>query len=192
MRDSLKQAGKMTNQKGELELPSKTLISDGISAETFGGKIHIEWNPDAEVTPIGQLPFFIQYLKLGDLFKPWVEACPLTYTSNNAPRKIDVLGSFLLSILAGHKRYAHMTSLLSDRVNAKLLGMNKVVSDDSARRALKKIDEAVSDTPPNGDKRFATNRLNLMPQKFVWNPSRENRCENNTKSAMGKNRPSIS
>jgi hypothetical protein len=131
----------MTNQKGELELPRETLISNAISAETFGGKIHIEWNPDAEVTPIGQLPFFIQYLKLGHLFKPWVEECPLTYSSNNAPRKVDVLGSFLLSILAGHKRYAHMTSLMSDRVNTKLLGMTKVVSDDSARRALKKIDE---------------------------------------------------
>ena len=55
---------------------------------------------------------------------------------------MDVLGSFLLSILAGHNRYAHMTHLLSHRLNAKLLGMNKVVSDDSARRALKMIDEA--------------------------------------------------
>ncbi|MBV1877668.1 MAG: transposase [Pseudomonadales bacterium] len=34
-----------------------------------------------------------------------------------------------------------MTALLSDSVNSKLLGMSKVVSDDSARRALKKIPE---------------------------------------------------
>lgn len=34
-----------------------------------------------------------------------------------------------------------MTALLSDGVNSKLLGMSKVVSDDSARRAIKKIDE---------------------------------------------------
>jgi len=34
-----------------------------------------------------------------------------------------------------------MTALMSDKVNSKLLGMNKIVSDDSARRALKKIDE---------------------------------------------------
>jgi|GEM_PF-4331725 len=34
-----------------------------------------------------------------------------------------------------------MTALMGDKVNSKLLGMNKVVSDDSARRALKKIDE---------------------------------------------------
>ncbi|MDH3693676.1 MAG: transposase [Gammaproteobacteria bacterium] len=132
----------MGNQNGEHESSLKTAVSNAISADTFDGKVHVEWDPDAAVTPIGQLPFFIQYLKLGHLFKPWVDSCPLRYASNNAPKKVDVLGSFLLSILAGHNRYAHMTSLLSDRVNAKLLGMNKVVSDDSARRALLKIEEA--------------------------------------------------
>src|SRR5450759_964866 len=75
------------------------------------------------------------------LFEPWVDECPLLYASNNAPKKVNGLGSFLLSILAGHNRYAHITSLMGDSVNSKLLGMTKVVSDDSARRALGKIDE---------------------------------------------------
>ncbi len=110
-------------------------------ADTFDGKIHIEWDPQAQVTPLGQLPFFIQFLKMGYLFQPWVDQCPLHYASNNAPKKVNVLGSFLLSILSGHTRYAHMTSLMADSVNAKLLGMSKVVSDDCARRALQKIDE---------------------------------------------------
>jgi hypothetical protein len=90
---------------------------------------------------LGQLPFFIQYLKMGHLFEPWVDECPLRYASNNAPKKVNVLGSFLLSILAGHNRYAPITRLMGDSVNSKLLGMTKVVSDDSARRALGKIDE---------------------------------------------------
>lgn len=131
----------MTHQNGAGKLVPQKPLSSKVSVDTFSGKIHIEWDPDAEVTPIGQLPFFIQYLKYGQLFTRWVEDCPLRYNSNNAPEKVDVLGSFLLSILAGHNRYAHMTSLLSDRVNSRLLGMNKVVSDDSARRALKKIEE---------------------------------------------------
>lgn len=113
-----------------------------IAVDTFDGKVHVEWDPSAAVTPIGQLPFFIQFLKVSGLFTCWVEQCPLRYRSNNAPQKRDVLGSFLLSILSGHNRYAHMTSLLNDRVNSQLLGMRKVVSDDSGRRALKKIDEA--------------------------------------------------
>ena len=108
-------------------------ISDQLPVETYGGKIHVEWDPTAAVTPIGQLPFFIEYLKVGGLFEPWVASCPLSYRSNNAPEKRDVLGSFLLSILSGHNRYAHMASLMGDQVNTKLLGMSKVVSDDSAR-----------------------------------------------------------
>jgi hypothetical protein len=56
----------------------------------------------------------IQFLKLGGRFDPWVEDCLLTYQSNNALEKVDVLGSLFFSILSGHKRYAHITNLLSD------------------------------------------------------------------------------
>ncbi|MBF0219201.1 MAG: transposase [Gammaproteobacteria bacterium] len=52
-----------------------------------------------------------------------------------------MLGSLFLSILSGDNRYAHMTALRGDRVNTELLGMNKVISDCSATRALKKINE---------------------------------------------------
>lgn len=113
-----------------------------LEVETFDGKLHIEWDPNASVTPLGQLPFFIEYLKIGHRFLPWVKDCPLSYISNNAPKKIDVLGSLFLSVLSGHTRYSHITTLMSSDVNAQLLGMNKTVSDDSARRALKRIDEA--------------------------------------------------
>lgn len=132
---------KVTHPEGE---PKKDLVSHEIGrmvADTFDGKLHIEWDPDAQVTPLGQLPFFIQFLKLGHLFAPWVDECPLRYSSPNAPSNINILGSFLLSILAGHTRYAHITSLIGESVNSQLLGMTKVVSDDSARRALKKMDE---------------------------------------------------
>jgi hypothetical protein len=91
--------------------------------------------------PLGQLPFFIQFLKVGRLFEPWVTDCPLTYESTHAPKKVNLLGSLLLSILSGHPRYAHITRLRGDSVNAQLLGMSKVVSDDCARRALNRIDE---------------------------------------------------
>ena len=65
----------------------------------------------------------------------------LFFKSNNAPKKIDVLGSLFLSILSGHKRYAHITTLMSDGVNPALLSMNTIVSEESARCAVKKIDE---------------------------------------------------
>ena len=72
---------------------------------------------------------------------PWVESCPLHDISNNASKKIDVLGTILLSVLSGHYRFAHIAHLAGDEVNRQLLGMNKIMSDDSVCRALKKIDE---------------------------------------------------
>ncbi len=79
---------------------------------------------------------------MGGRFDSWVNDCPLVFSSNNAPQKVDVLGSLFLSILSGHKRYAHITTLMSDGINPALLGMNKVVSEDSARRAVKKLMKA--------------------------------------------------
>ena len=129
---------KVTHSEGESNPTSIGTEKEQLNLDTFDGKAFVEWNPEAAVTPLAQLPFFIEYLKLGRRFEPWVDDCPLEYTSNNAPEKIDVLGSLFLSIIAGHNRFLHITTLMSDGVNSKLLGMNKVVSDDSACRALKK------------------------------------------------------
>ena len=112
--------------------------SEPLAVETFAGRIHVEWNPQAEVTPMGQLPFFIDFLKTAELFEPWVDDCPIHYTSPNAPSKRDILGTVLLSVLAGHRRYAHITTIRSDSVNPRLLGMKKVTSEDSVRRAFRK------------------------------------------------------
>jgi hypothetical protein len=112
-----------------------------VVADTFAGRIHVEWDNTAPVTPLGQLPFFIEYLKQGGLFDGWVADCPLHYTSPNAPKKRDLLGTVLLSVLAGHWRYAHITTLRCDPVNPPLLGMDKVVSEDGVRRGVDKIEE---------------------------------------------------
>ena len=94
------------------------------------------------VTPFGQLPFFIDYLKQAGLFDAWVADCPLSFTSPNAPKKRDLLGTVMLSVLSGHRRYVHVTALRCDPVNPPLLGMRKIVSEDAVRRGLAKIDEA--------------------------------------------------
>jgi hypothetical protein len=39
--------------------------------------VHAQWSPDAALTALGQLPFFIDDLKSADLFDPWVEDCPV-------------------------------------------------------------------------------------------------------------------
>ena len=60
----------------------------------------------------------------------------MAYTSPNAPDVVDVLGTWLVSILDGQRRYAHVTGLRGDEVAPQILGMNKIISDESLRRAL--------------------------------------------------------
>src|SRR5258705_145402 len=71
-----------------------------VIADTFAGRVHVEWEKGegAAMTPLGQLPFFIEYLKQGGLFDGWVAGCPLSLTSPNAPSKRDILGTVMLSV----------------------------------------------------------------------------------------------
>jgi len=137
----MKKGVSKSHQKGE---PQKSLVAqsiDRVAVDTYGGRVHIDWDHNAPVTPFGQLAFFIEFLKITELFDHYVESCPLSFTSPNAPSKRDVLGTILFSVLAGHTRYAHMTTVRTDKVNPPLLGMEKIVSDDSVRRGLTKIPE---------------------------------------------------
>ena len=129
------------------EQPSvEPVAGSPIPVDTYVGRVDVDWDPDAAVTPLGQLPFFIEYLKQAGLFDGWVAGCPLHYTSPNAPLKRDLLGTVLLSILSGHWRYAHITALRADRVNPPLLGMARILSEDAVRRGLAKIDAVAGET----------------------------------------------
>lgn len=127
---------------GEAKRKALVRQKGAIALDTFGGRIHVEWDPTAAVTPLGQLPFFIEFLKVSGLFEAWVEDCPLVYQSNNASDKRAVLATFLLSILAGHHRYAHITGIRNDGIQPELLGVAQLVSEDAARRALKRLEES--------------------------------------------------
>jgi hypothetical protein len=113
----------------------------GVDVDSFFGPVHVEWDQEAATTPLGQLPFFVDFLKKSGLFDAFIADCPLRYASPNAPKKRDVLGTAMLSMLAGHKRYAHIAALRCDAVLPELLGMKKIVSEDAVRRAFKTIDE---------------------------------------------------
>lgn len=103
--------------------------------------MQVRWDTESAATPMGQLVFFIEFLTLTGLWSRWLESCPLSYASPNAPSKADVLGTWMLSVLSGHKRYAHVTAMRCDGVNPGLLGMGKVISEDALRNALKRIPE---------------------------------------------------
>jgi hypothetical protein len=44
----------------------------GVSLESCAGPVHVEWDTEAVLTPLGQLPFFIDFLKAAGLFDAFV------------------------------------------------------------------------------------------------------------------------
>jgi len=130
--------------EGEVEIAENQPAETVTSLDTFAGKIHVKFVPEAAVSSFGLMPFFIEFLKTSGRFDEWVEDCPLHYTSGNAPEKRNVLGTLVLSVLAGHWRYAHINAIRGDGINPELLGMTKVASEDSVRRSMKAMDEAAS------------------------------------------------
>ena len=108
---------------------------------TPGGTLHCNVDPGSPITKNGYLPHFVQFLHESGQLDNLISTCPLKYTSNNAPEVKDVIGTILLSILSGHKRYSHISCLYGDDVSAEILGINKIVSHDSVQRGLDKIDE---------------------------------------------------
>ena len=49
----------------------------GIELDSFFGPIRVEWDRRAAMTPLGQLPFFIDFLKTTGLFDAFVADCRL-------------------------------------------------------------------------------------------------------------------
>ena len=73
------------------------------------------------------------------------------------------VGHELSGDLAGHYRYAHITALRHDAVNPPLLGMTKVVSEDSMRRAF-------ADRPAEGIAAWQRRHLQLSYQPLLYEP----------------------
>jgi hypothetical protein len=87
------------------------------------------------------LTYFLEFLQISGIWSDFVEQCPLAYTSPNAPTKTEILGTILCGVLSGHRRYAHITAMRGDSVLPKLLGIARLRSEDSIRRAFAHQDE---------------------------------------------------
>ena len=117
-------------------MPAVSVPDTPILLDSYDGRVHVHWAPDEAVTPLGQLPFFIDYLKQAGLFAAFIADSPLRYVSPNAPKIRDILGTMVLSIVTGARRYAHINALRHDAVNPVLLGMTRICSDYSVLRGL--------------------------------------------------------
>ena len=64
--------------------------------QTMAGRVQVRWESESAATPMGQLAYFIEFLNLTGLWRRWLESCPLSYASPNAPSKAEVLGTWML------------------------------------------------------------------------------------------------
>lgn len=125
--------------------PPETWPPPAVDIPAYGGKMEVRWDPDAKATPSGGLAHFAFFLKLSGLFDSLCGDFPVEYASNNSCSKRDIVGTVVLSVLRGHSRYAHVNALRNDAAAAEMLGLGKVVTDDSVRRALARAGEAELD-----------------------------------------------
>jgi hypothetical protein len=105
----------------EREVVLRHHVVEALRLETASGGLKVHWDGNAQATALGQMPFFIEFLTVTGLFDQWVADCPLDYKSPNGSSRRDILGTWLLSILSGHWRYAHVSTIRADGVNPALL-----------------------------------------------------------------------
>src|SRR5215475_15530974 len=125
------------------ELAVRQQVVEVLGLQSASGPFKVRWDDKSQATVLGQMAFFIEFLTATGLFDQWVADCPLDYKSPNGSNRRDILGTWMLSILSGHWRYAHVSTIRADGVNPRLLGKKGVVAEDTVRRALKAIDETL-------------------------------------------------
>ena len=77
--------GELSNLESNAQNSKESI--EKIQCDTFAGLVHVEWDEQTPITPVGQLVFFAQFLNTCQLFAPWVNDCPLYYSSPNSPSK---------------------------------------------------------------------------------------------------------
>ena len=102
--------------------------SYNVTCDTYDGIIHLEWEPTEPVTPLGQLPVFINFLKISNLYEEWVSDCPLKFKLKPNGNSIhSILGTLFLSVLSGQNRYAHITYEHKIRLDFEIMIQNASV-----------------------------------------------------------------
>ena len=94
------------------------------------------------MTPLGQLPFFIEYLKQGGSVRRLGGGLPAGVQQPERAAQARSAGHRAAVGSGGPSALRPHHGAAVRRVNPRLLGMSKVVSEDAVRRDLGKIEEA--------------------------------------------------
>ena len=125
-----------SHPSGEKVFASEVTPPEVVTVQTPSGPVTVSWEPGTAVSVHGLAVFFIEFLHVSGLWAALRDRCPLQRTSPNAPDHASVVGSMVLAVLSGGNRYRHVDGVRGDAVMPDLLGMKKIISPDSLRRAV--------------------------------------------------------
>jgi hypothetical protein len=95
------------------------------------------------VTPFGGLSVFIEFLHKIGYVKQVSEHLPVHLESPNAIDPAQTFTAFLISVVAGARRFAHASLLRADRALHALLGMKRFPTDDTMRNLFKRFTQGM-------------------------------------------------
>jgi len=101
-------------------------------------KVILRETPRA-VTPWGGLSVFVEFLRRRGYREQVRQHMPIRLASPNAIEPAQTFTAFLVSVLAGARRFAHAGMLRADRALHALLGMGRFPTDDTMRNLFKRF-----------------------------------------------------
>ena len=106
-----------------------------------GGKIKL-CDTLRAVTPFGGLSVFIGFLDRIGLIEQLTERLPCQPKSPNHYPPGQILIGFMISVIAGARRFSHTGPLRADRALHALLGMRRFPSDDTILNYFRRFNQA--------------------------------------------------
>ena len=103
------------------------------STRLFDGRKVLLRETDRALTPFGGMVVFLEFLNRIGLAKKVTECIPFVHRSPNSIPPAQTYIAFLISVVAGARRFAHASWLRGDRALHEMLGMPRFPSDDTIR-----------------------------------------------------------
>jgi hypothetical protein len=85
------------------------------------------------LTPYGGMVVFLEFLNRIGLVKKVIECMPVVHRSPNSIPPAQTWVAFLISVVAGARRFTHASWLRGDRALHEMLGLERFPSDDTIR-----------------------------------------------------------
>jgi hypothetical protein len=105
----------------------------------WGGKKGELRETQRAVTPFGGLVVFFEFLRQIGYGEAVRRHLPFRLTSPSAIDPVETFTAFLLSVVAGARRFAHTSMLRADVALHALLGISRFPSDDTMRNLFKRF-----------------------------------------------------